>query len=43
MTDNIPIYVGYGKHNRKKSKERYEDHLLEALSFKEIKFLIFRN
>lgn len=35
LIDDIPIYVGYGKHNRKKSRERYEDHIFEAISYKE--------
>jgi hypothetical protein len=34
---NIPIYVGYGKHNRKgKSHQRYEDHFCEAKKYKEV-------
>ena len=31
---NEPIYVGYGKHNRKTSKLRHEDHLQEALRYR---------
>lgn len=34
--ENIPVYIGYGKHNRKgKSCQRYEDHLHEAIKYKE--------
>ena len=32
---NTPVYVGYGKHNRKSGRERYKDHLHEALSYEQ--------
>ena len=32
---NTPVYVGYGKHNRKTSRERYKDHVHEALSYEQ--------
>lgn len=33
---NIPIYVGYGKHNRKgRPHQRYEDHFHEAKKYKD--------
>lgn len=34
---NEPIYVGYGKQNRKTSSMRHEDHLKEALKYRENK------
>lgn len=34
---NEPIYVGYGKHNRKTSIKRHEDHIREAINYKENK------
>ena len=30
---NIPIYVGYGKYRKGKSRPRYKDHCMEALAF----------
>jgi hypothetical protein len=32
--DNEPIYVGYGKHNRKTTQPRYKDHIREAIKYK---------
>jgi len=32
--DNEPIYVGYGKHNRKTVQPRYKDHIREAIKYK---------